>query len=51
MFAWAICNSVIIASFAALAIHFDKWWIVLFGIFFTFSFKSGSKSDDAQKEE
>ena len=48
MFSWAICNTAIIASFTTLAIHFDKWWIVLFAALFVFSYK---RRDDESKEE
>ena len=41
MFSWAICNAASVACFTALAIHFEKWWIVLFAYFFVFTYKSG----------
>ena len=48
MFSWAICNIAIIVSFTMLALHFGKWWIVLFAAFFVFSYKN--KDDDKLKE-
>lgn len=32
--AWTIKNSVCIICWTILAIHFNKWWIALFGVFF-----------------
>lgn len=50
MFSWALCNTVIIASFTTLAIHFYKWWIVLFAALFTFGWKS-KNTDEPPEEE
>lgn len=38
--AWAITNSVTVICFAALAIFFGKWWILLISVFFTSSVKT-----------
>lgn len=35
--AWAVKNSVVVLCFTGLAVHFDRWWIVLFAMFFTSS--------------
>lgn len=47
--AWAVCNMTIIGCFTALAIHFDKWWLVLFSMLFTFSIES--QGNRQKKEE
>lgn len=39
MFAWAITNIIIIGCFTWLAIFFEKWWIVLFAVLFTFEYR------------
>ena len=41
--AWCIYNMTTIGCFTALAIHFDKWWIVLLSAIFLFSYKNGEK--------
>lgn len=40
LIAWVIKNSICIICFTALAIMFDKWWIVLFAILFMSSMTS-----------
>ena len=40
--AWAVKNSVVMLCFAALAIHFNHWWIVLFAAFFMSSLERKS---------
>lgn len=40
MFAWAICNVAAVACFTTLAVHFEKWWIALFAIFFVFNYSN-----------
>lgn len=30
--AWTVKNSVVLLCFTFLAIHFDKWWIILFSV-------------------
>lgn len=36
-------NTVPIICLTVLAIHFDKWWIVLFAVLFSFSYESNKK--------
>ena len=40
-----IINCVSIITFAVLAIHFDKWWIVLFSALFLFTAKSEKEEE------
>ena len=35
--AWAVKNSIVVICFAALAVHFNHWWISLFAILLTSS--------------
>lgn len=44
-----IKNSVVVICFTLLAIHFDKWWIVLFSAFFVTFVEY--KNKESQKEE
>lgn len=44
-----IKNSVVIICFTLLAIHFDKWWIVLFSVLFITFVEIKNKA--SQKEE
>ena len=44
-----ILNTVVLLCFTALAIHFEKWWIVLFACFFLFS-KKTIQEEDNEKE-
>ena len=46
----AIINITAIICFTVLAIHFDKWWIVLFSAFFMFSQTSHRDDDKNDKE-
>jgi hypothetical protein len=43
VFAWLVYNSMVMMTFLTLAIKFDKWWIALFAIVFTFSLKKDYK--------
>lgn len=40
--AWAVKNSVVLLCFTSLAIHFDKWWIILFSVICLSSLKTES---------
>lgn len=40
--AWAVKNSIVLLCFTFLAIHFDKWWIVLFSVLCLSSIKTES---------
>ncbi len=42
LFAWAICNMTTVGCLTLLAIHFDKWWIVLFAALLLFSVKDNN---------
>ena len=42
--AWAVKNSISIICFTALAIIFNKWWIVLFGALFISSLQTKHKT-------
>lgn len=44
--ALAINNSVAIISFALLSLFFEKWWIVLFALFFMLSITKGENKND-----
>lgn len=48
-----VVNIVVIAIFAKLAIHFDKWWIILFSLMTLTSYKSDERqrSDSNGSEE
>ena len=46
----AIINITAIICFTVLAIHFDKWWIVLFSGLFMFSQTSHRYDDKNDKE-
>lgn len=45
-FTLLLMNTVPIVCFTHLAIHFDKWWIVLFALLFSVSYKS--KKEDSE---
>lgn len=38
-----LLNSVPIICLTLVAIHFEKWWIVLFALLFGFNYKSSDK--------
>lgn len=38
--AWTFKNSVDIICWTILAIHFNKWWVALFAVFFVSGFKT-----------
>lgn len=44
IWAWVIKNSIAILAWVVLAIVFGKWWIALFGIFFTSEVKTEEKA-------
>ena len=48
---WAVTNVLIIGCFTALAIFFEKWWIVLFAALFTYGFKSRDKENTAHEDQ
>ncbi len=41
---WAIKNIAIVLCYAAIAVHFGKWWIVLFSIFGLSDIKSSDNN-------
>lgn len=41
-----LINTVSVVCLTLLAIHFDKWWIVLFSLLFGCSFTSTKKEDE-----
>ena len=45
-FSILLMNTAPVACLTLLALHFDKWWIVLFAILFSFSYKSTHKEDE-----
>lgn len=45
-FSLFLMNTVPVACLTLLAIHFDKWWIVLFSLLFSFTYKSNQKEDE-----
>ena len=44
-FSCAVANIVSVACFTTLAIHFEKWWIVLFALLFLVSVKSDDEEE------
>lgn len=44
LWAWALKNSVVIITWAILAVVFDKWWMALFGLLFLSGLKTTYKS-------
>lgn len=44
-------NCVILGCFAALAVYFDKWWIVLFSILFWKGYKYSTTNNDTKKKK
>lgn len=40
-----LLNAIPVVCMTLLAIHFDKWWIVLFALLFGFSYKTTNKED------
>lgn len=47
-----IYNIVIVGIFAKMAMHFGKWWIILFSLLAMGSYKeSGNKNDETRKED
>ena len=44
LWAWAFKNSVVIITWAILAVVFDKWWIALFGLLFLSGLATKHKS-------
>jgi len=38
-----LMNTVPVVCLTWLAVHFEKWWIVLFALLFTVSYKSSKK--------
>jgi predicted secreted protein len=45
-FAVLVTNTVPVVCLTLLAVHFEKWWIVLFALLFGVSYKSTSKEDE-----
>lgn len=47
-----IYNIVIVGIFAKIAMHFEKWWIVLFSLLAMGSCKgSGNRKDEAHRDD
>lgn len=46
-----ISNMVIMVIFAKCAIHFDKWWIILFGLLAMASYKADKPAKEKTDEE
>jgi len=45
-FALLLMNVIPTVCLTLLAIHFDKWWIVLFALLFGFSYKKNDDTED-----
>lgn len=45
--AWAVKNSIVVICFAALAVYFNHWWIVLFACLLTSSLETKSGGTDS----
>jgi len=45
-FSFFLTNTTPVICLTLLAIHFDKWWIVLFSLLFSYSFKSNKEEDE-----
>lgn len=44
---WVVLlNIVIMITYAIVAIHFEKWWIMLFSAISLFSYKTGDESNN-----
>ena len=48
MIFWFLYNITMILSLTALAIHFEKWWIILFSVILFASYRT---FDDKKKED
>lgn len=46
-----VANIVVTAIFAKLAIHFDKWWIILFGLLAMASYKADKPAKEKTNDE
>lgn len=44
VWAWALKNSTVMVCWTILAIHFDKWWIILFAALFVDGLKTQYRS-------
>lgn len=44
-FSLFLMNTVPIVCLTLLAVHFDKWWLVLFALLFSFSYKPNQKEE------
>lgn len=42
--AWAAKNIAVVVCFTVLAIHFGKWWIILFAYFFVSTLETKSET-------
>ena len=41
-----LMNIIILAIFACVAVHFDKWWIILFSLLGMASYKGGEENNE-----